>query len=104
MDPKDFFKLTTTKVIITLVLILLTFFVPKTTQVCSKGVNGIVCGQTEAQGLGYPLFLGTMYSGDAGVFGFSLINFLVNLVFFYLISCILVFSFNKIKVKRRKKI
>jgi hypothetical protein len=53
------------------------------------GVNGVVCGQIPAKGIGYPIFFGDKFFGDAGCTGFYPLNFLINIVVFYIISCIL---------------
>lgn len=94
---KEFFKPTILKIIIFIVLILLTILISKTARVCTMAPDGISCGQTEVKGFGYPLFLGKMFSGDAGSFGLDPFNLLINIAIFYPISCGIIILYSKIK-------
>lgn len=74
-------------------LVGLTYWIPKTTEICSMGAHGIVCGQTPADGLGSPLFFGTRFYGDVGGLGFYPMNFLINVGIYYFIAVMLFFAF-----------
>jgi hypothetical protein len=93
---KTFFRLTVMKCVLSVFLILLTVYIPRTTEVGSMGPYGVVSGVIPTDGIGYPSFFGTIYSGDAGYTSFNLFNFILNVVVFYSISCVLVFLFKKL--------
>jgi len=94
---KELFNPTIFKIIIFVVLILLTIPVPKTSKMCSMAPGGISCGQTEVRGIGFPIFFGEMFSGDARVIGLNPINLLVNIAIFYSVSCGIIFLYLKTK-------
>ena len=97
---KNFFRITKGKVTIFTILFFLTIFIPRTTQICSMTPdNGVVCGKTEAQGIGYPVVLGTQYFGDHGSLGVHPLNFLLNLIIFYPLSCALLLITKRIATK-----
>ncbi|MEK7104741.1 MAG: hypothetical protein AAB868_01740 [Patescibacteria group bacterium] len=96
---KEFFRPTVLKIIIFVILILLTIFIPKKAEICGRTPDGFSCGQTEVKGFGYPLFLGEMFSGDARNFGLNPLTLLINIVIFYSISCEIVILYSKIKKK-----
>jgi len=100
----SFLKSTPVKIVLFILLIVLTIFIPKTTEICSMGIGGVICGQISANGIGYPIFFGDKFSGDVGSPGFYPLNFLINIVVFYIIACILsitlkftVFTLNKLQ-------
>lgn len=99
MEWKNFFKPTIGKIVLFILLIALTIFIPKTMEVCPMGPNGVVCGMSEAQGIGYPIFFGDKASGDAISIGLYPLNLLINIVIYYLISCGILFLYHKIKKK-----
>ncbi len=99
MGWKEFFKPTIGKILLFVLLIILTIFIPKTAEICSMTPTGVVCGQNSAQGIGYPMFFGTQYSGDVGGLGLYPLNLLINVFVYYLVSCSLVFLYFKIKKK-----
>lgn len=77
MSWRTFFKPTLRKIAVFLFLLLLTIFVPRTTQICSMTPSGEVsCGKTDAQGIGYPLAFGTRYAGDRGTMSVYPLNLL----------------------------
>lgn len=102
MAWKEFFEPTLTKGIIFIILLGLTVFIPKTVTICSptpESPRVAVCGKVHEgiEGIGYPHFLGTKASGDALYYGFSILNFLINLIVYYVISCVLVAVHRKIR-------
>lgn len=95
---KNFFKLTTWKIIIFIIFILSTIPIPKVTKICGMTPSGISCGETSVNGIGYPIFFGEKFIGNAGVFGALYpVNLVINIVVFYLASCLVVSLYNKIK-------
>lgn len=97
MGRKELIKPTIGKVILFIILILLTIFIPKTTQFCIMAPGGVVCGQTDAKGIGYPIFYGTMYLGDVGTIGLYPLNLLINIIIYYVLSCVVISLYYKIK-------
>lgn len=97
----DFIRPTTWKIIIFIILLIATTFIPKTALVCGPAAYGEVnCGKAPVMGIGYPVFYGTKFYGDAGFIEFSTINFVTNLVIYYLIACFIILIFKNF---RRKK-
>lgn len=94
---KELFKPTIFKIIIFVFLILLTIPVPKTSKICSMTPSGTSCGQAEVRGIGFPIFFGEMFSGDARVIGLNPINLLVNIATFYSVSCGIVLLYLRTK-------
>jgi hypothetical protein len=81
-----------------LILILaITYFIPKTAEMCSPGPDGVVCGPVEANGIGYPIFYGDKFRGDVIYTGFYPLNFLINIAVYYLFSSIIVFGLKNLK-------
>ena len=93
---KNFLKPTIGKIILFILLVIITIFIPKTAEICSMSVGGVICGHDSAQGIGYPMFFGTQYSGDVGGFGLYPLNLLINIIVFYFISCGIVFLYNNL--------
>ena len=101
MKCKEFFKPTIIKSILLIIFLLLTILIPKTVTICSPTPHSegvAVCGKTSTgiKGVGYPIFFGTEASGDALDYGFDLVNFLINIITFYLISCLIFYGYKKI--------
>ncbi|MDO8508706.1 MAG: hypothetical protein Q7S27_03405 [Nanoarchaeota archaeon] len=97
MEWKEFFKPTLGKIIFFVILIILTILVPKTARICSMGPSGVSCGQTNAHGIGYPMFFGTQFTGDSGGYGLYPLNLLINIVVYCLLSCGIVFLYKKLR-------
>lgn len=86
---KSFLKFTWAKVLLMMLFMGLTYFIPKTAEICSMGPTGIVCGRNDANGLGLPIFWGDQYSGDVMGTGFYWKNFIINIVEFYSLAAII---------------
>lgn len=100
MKFKEFIKLSWIKVIFLIIFFLITIFVPKYGQQCNMFPDGeIHCKLSEIKGIGYPIFWGENYSSDVITTGFNPLNFIINLIIFYFLSCIIIFIYNKIKGK-----
>lgn len=99
MSTKNFFKPTIIKIIVFVVLLIITIIMPKTDTQCNMTPNGVICRHVAVKGIGYPIFFGESYSGDAIDFGFSPTPFLLNVVIFYTISCLIVFGYNRLRNK-----
>ncbi len=99
MRWKEVLRPTIMKIVLLVVLIGLTTFIPKTTSMCSMGPSDVVCGSMPAQGIGYPMFFGTKYLGDAGIVGIYPVNLLVNIVVFYLLSCGIALLYHRARKK-----
>lgn len=82
-----FFGPTHRKLLFLLALLVATFWIPKTDSICSPGPSGAVCHSITVQGIGYPLFLGERFFGDAVVNGFFLDTFAINLFWAYILAC-----------------
>jgi len=87
------------KIIVFVILLMVTIIVPKTDTQCNMTPDGVICRDVVAKGIGYPIFFGESYSGDAINFGFYPIPFLLNLIIFYTISCLIVFGYNRLRNK-----
>jgi hypothetical protein len=87
---KKFFKPTIGIIVIFIVLIILTAFVPHTGKVCSNGPVGISCSTVSTIGLGYPVFYGEQFAGDYGKMSFNLIYFVVNIIIYYFVASLIV--------------
>jgi len=94
----NFIKPNNWKIIIFIILLIATIFIPKTDLVCGPtryGEGG--CTETPVLGIGYPMFYGTKFYGDFGVAEFSIINFIINLIVYYLIACFIILLIKKYK-------
>ncbi|MDP2717842.1 MAG: hypothetical protein Q8P02_03810, partial [Candidatus Micrarchaeota archaeon] len=91
----DFFRPTWATLFVLLALLTATFLIPKTDSICSPGPNGMVCNVVAVEGLGYPLFFGDRFYGDAAVHGFFADAFALNLLWAYVLACLLVFAWNR---------
>ena len=96
---KEFFKPTVLKVVIFIVLLFLTIFISKSARICGMTQNGVFCGENPAQGIGYPMFLGTKYSGDVGGIGIYPVNLLINIIIYYFISSGIVTIIKLLRIK-----
>ncbi len=96
---KNFYKLSVAKIIIFVLLIILTAFIPHTAKICSMAPSGIVCGTNPTQGIGYPAFYGEQFGGDVGYMSFNPIYLVVNIVIFYSVASLVVFGFKKLTRK-----
>lgn len=95
---KEFFKLTLNKVILLIILLMLTIAVPKYDEQCNLFPDGEVrCKTVITKGIGYPIFYGEKYYNDAINVEFYPLNFVINLIIFYLLSCIIISIYHKIR-------
>ena len=83
------------KVIVFILLVISTIFLPRTSLVCPNGPVGVSCQPVSVSGIGYPTFYGGEFSGDAGEMTFNTIYFLINIVIFYTVSSLIVLPFRK---------
>ena len=91
MNLKEFFKITPTKVILLIVLLILTIFIPKYDEQCNIFPDSeLRCKTVVAKGIGYPIFYGERYYNDAIATGFYPLMFVLNLIVLYLISCVII--------------
>ncbi len=98
---KNFLKPTVGKILLFVVLIIGTTFIPRTTSYCVMGPMGLdSCGQTRVQGYGYPTFYGVQYSGDVGDFVLNPVNLVINIVIYYTLSCAIIALSRKMKVRK----
>lgn len=93
---KDLLKPTLFIVILTIFLLVATYFIPKKAEICSMGPDGLVCGKLPVSGFGWPIFYGEGFAGDAVERGFFLGHFVINIILYYLISVLLIFLLKKI--------
>ncbi|GEM_PF-3476778 len=94
---KKFFKPTISIVVIFIVLLVLTCFLPHTGKVCSNSPVGISCSTISTIGMGYPVFYGEFFDGDYGQMSFSPLSLVVNIVVYYVASSLIVFSFSRLR-------
>lgn len=94
---KKFFKPTITKLIIFLSFIVLTAFLPHTARICSNAPTGIDCGKISSIGIGYPVFFGEQFRGDAGFLSLNPLYLVINIVIFYTLAALFVFVIRKIR-------
>jgi hypothetical protein len=99
---KNFFKPTVVKAILFLLLLIPTVFIPRRGSVCYMTPTGVSCSMVSKPGLGYPTFFGEdLHTGDNRTWSLNLTNLLVNIVAFYTVSSLIVFSFNRLKKKKQ---
>jgi len=54
--------------------------------------NGVVCSEVPVRGLGYPLFYGAIFDGgDGKIEGILPMNFIINIIGYYLLASGIVF-------------
>ena len=78
MNIKEFFRVTIIKIALLVILLIITIFVPKIDTQCNMTPDGVICRNVVVKGIGYPLFFGERYSGDAIEFGFYPLPFLLR--------------------------
>jgi hypothetical protein len=95
MKIKSFLKPTKSKLVILLILLFLTFFIPKPGHI--ENLDGVI-QEVRDIGFGYPeVFFGWRISGDLMFGEFFFVALIVDLAVGYLIACLLVYIFNKSK-------
>ena len=100
MNIKEIVRPTLVKILITLLLIGLTYLIPKTDQLCAMTPEGVLCGNQQVKGIGYPLFYGEKFTGDAIYPGwFSPINLLLNIIIYYLLSSAIIYVYTLLRKK-----
>ena len=102
MDWKEFFRITWVKILLFVLLLILTFFIPKTSRQCNMAPQGVICKDIEVRGIGYPLHYGEYFRGDAGVIpsgGFLVIVAISNIIIWYSVSCLVIFLYDRIRNK-----
>ena len=57
--------------------------------------NGVACRDVFAWGIGFPMFLGENYEGDLRPLEFYPMMLVVNLIVYYLLSCVIMFFYGK---------
>ncbi len=95
MNWKDFFKPTRFKIILFILLLIITLFIPKLDQGCVMTPNGVECYDVFAWGIGFPMFFGEHYSGDTISLEFYPTMLVANLIVYYLLSCVIIFFYEK---------
>lgn len=99
----DFIKPNILKIIIFIILLIVTIFIPKTTLVCGPAPYLESCGEAPVLGIGYPMFYGEKCLGDVcGFWEFSIINFIINIIIYYMISCFILSIFKNFRNKNEK--
>ena len=93
---KKFLKPTIGIIVVFVVLIIATTFVPHTGIVCSNGPVGSSCLIVSTIGLGYPVFYGEQFAGDFGQMSFNFIYFIVNIIMYYFVASLIVFLSRKV--------
>lgn len=100
---KNFFMPTVGKAGIFLLIIILTVFIPHTDKICSMTPASIVsCSTTSVVGIGYPAFYGQHFGGDSSFLSLSLVNLIINIVVFHMLSSLVVFLFNVTRDKFKR--
>ncbi len=96
MSFKEFIKPSFAKIIIFIILITLTAFIPKQQYNCAIDINQETsCYFVKMEGIGYPIFYGERIGDDIITKGFHPISFIINIVLYYLISSVFVYLFRK---------
>ena len=90
MTFKDFIEPTTVKVIMTIILIIITYIIAYPFQICVPGpcFKGIPLGFYHSSGGGVNFSYGREI---------NYLNLLINFLFWYLASCMIISIYNKIK-------
>lgn len=101
---KEFLQPTTSKMVLVAGMLLLTVFIPKYDDLCSPEPSGLVCTKEQIKGIGFPVFLGETFSGDAILTGFYPKNFLINLIGAYLIASTTMTAFARKLARQRFRI
>lgn len=96
MKFKDFIKPTTAKIIITLILIIITYMVAYPFTICIPGpcFNGVPLGFYHPSGGGVDFSYGMKI---------NYWNLLIDLLFWYLVACAIIFMYNKKQNNLRSK-
>lgn len=81
------------KIIFLLAIILLTYLIPRGVEICVEDEN---CEKISSRGLGLPMFYGNVVEDNLPKMEFIGVNFLINLVLYYIISCLLYFILSRI--------
>jgi len=82
---------------------LLSYLIPKTSEICSMGDGGVACNQEPISGFGLPIFFGESFSGDAITVGFYPLEFAQNILIYYPLVCLLFFICSPKKQCRKTK-
>ena len=85
---KNILKPTKLNVVLFVILLVVTIFIPKYDLSCPRGLE---CTSVTTTGMGYPLFYGERWHGDYVEFGFYPEMLVINLVIYYVLSCLVVF-------------
>jgi len=97
---KYFLKPTAPKIIICVVFIIASSFIMKTDTQCNNTqLDGVICKEVVVNGIGYPMFYGEGFSGDAIDIEFKTINFIFNILIYYSLSSIIFASLRINKLK-----
>ena len=102
MGLKGFFKITRFKIILFFILLIITIFIPQIDQHCISTIDDVVCQDVLVWGSGFPMFYGTNYCGDAIEIRFFPIMFVVNLIVYYLLSCVIILTYNNWKASKKQ--
>ena len=89
---KRFFLPTKCKILLLVVLLIATIFIPK--YGCLKGMLDASCSRQKINGIGYPMFYGETFIGDTIGDQFSIQFFILNLLIYYAIACGAIFCWN----------
>jgi hypothetical protein len=100
MKRNSFLKLDLGKIILLLVLILSTYLIPKSTELCYVDSGGLNCLEVNVEGIGYPVFYGQEFRGEELGLEFRYYIFILNVLIYYFLSCIIVFIISKFFEKR----
>jgi hypothetical protein len=94
---RRFFKPTISIGVIFVAIIILTAFLPHTARICSNGPVGVSCSTISTLGFGYPVFFGQQCEGDYCRASFNPLYLVANVVIYYTLSSLIVFSSNKLR-------
>jgi len=102
MNIRGLFKPTLSKIALLIVILVLTFFIPKSShELCEKiipeDLTMVSCYQRSINGIGYPIFYGERFLGYVIIWRFYPLMFVINLVIYYILSCVIIFLFQKFK-------
>ncbi|MDP3769929.1 MAG: hypothetical protein Q8R40_03270 [bacterium] len=92
---KIFLRPTIAKLSLMILFLFATLFFPKTAEICSLEVTTPSgCERISVQGIGLPIFYGDKFMGDVVYQGFYPLNFVANIVLYYLIASMVIFFYN----------